>query len=188
MTQPELALADAVSQFDSGDGNGCCCDGLEAVHGPASSLDGPMVLLDFIVELLAGSDLDLAPEESLTAQQPEGSPARDVAVECDLPGTAAEVGGHGFAKEGLSGGNTPVGAEQEIDRLALPIDRAILVKPFPTNLDLRFIDPPGTASRSAPSVPALLKYRDETLDPAPDRRGIEIQTAVGHHLGKITQP
>jgi hypothetical protein len=99
VAQAELVFPDLVSQFDAGDGDRCCRDGLEAVHGQASSLDGSVILLDDVVQILAGSNLDVAPEESLTAQQPECPPAWDVSIECNSAGTATVVGCHGFSEK-----------------------------------------------------------------------------------------
>jgi hypothetical protein len=38
VAEAELVFPDLVSQFDTGNGYRCSCNGLEAVHGGASSL------------------------------------------------------------------------------------------------------------------------------------------------------
>jgi hypothetical protein len=116
VAQAELVFPDLVSQFDAGDGDRCCRDGLEAVHGQASSLDGSVILLDDVVQILAGSNLDVAPKEGFTTQQPERPSARDMPIERDFAGTATVVGCHGFSEEGLGSSDTPVWPEQEVDR------------------------------------------------------------------------
>lgn len=56
-TQSELSLPNAVGELDSGNRHGSPVERLQAVHGRAASLDGTMILLDDIVEVLAGAYL-----------------------------------------------------------------------------------------------------------------------------------
>ena len=137
VTQAELVFPDSVSQFDAGDGHGCCRDGLEAVHGQVSSLDGSVILLDDVVQVLAGSNHDVAPEERFTAQQPESPPARDVPIERDLARTVALVCRDSLAEEGLDSGDSAVWAEQEVDGVTLLVDRPIQVEPRAPDLHIR---------------------------------------------------
>jgi hypothetical protein len=67
-TQPELTLPDSVSQFDASDRHARCRHGLEAVHSQASSLDGPTILLNDVVQVAVGSNLDVTPEQGFAAQ------------------------------------------------------------------------------------------------------------------------
>jgi hypothetical protein len=89
VTQAELVFADSMGEFEASNGHGCCRDGFEAVHGKTSPLDGSVILFDDVVQILAGSNLNVAPKEGLMAKQPERPSARDVPIERYLPGAAA---------------------------------------------------------------------------------------------------
>jgi hypothetical protein len=59
-----------------------------------------------------------------------------------------------LAKECLCGRNSTVAAEQEIDGLAMLVDRAVKVVPLRSDGDVRLIDSPRRANGSRESVPA----------------------------------
>lgn len=51
--QQVLRFSNAMGEFDSGKGDGRRTKGFESQHRSASLLDGPMILLDYIVEVSA---------------------------------------------------------------------------------------------------------------------------------------
>lgn len=53
-----LSFHDHVHQFDAGQKDPGAAKCLESQHGPCSSLDRPMVLLDQIIEIFRLADLD----------------------------------------------------------------------------------------------------------------------------------
>jgi len=55
----ELALLDHVHRLDAGDQRTCAAKVLEPEHGPHDSLDGPVILLDEVVEVLRLTHLDV---------------------------------------------------------------------------------------------------------------------------------
>ena len=136
-------VLDLVGQLDTGDSCGCCRRGLEAVHRGTSSLDGSVVLLDDIVQVLTGSNLDVAPEGGLATQQPKRPSARNVTIERHFAGTVAKVGRHSLAEESLGRSDAAVWSEQEVDRPTLPVDSPVQVEPFAPDLHVCLVDAPG---------------------------------------------
>jgi hypothetical protein len=61
MTETELPLSNGMGQFNASDGVRRSSKGLEAGHGSNSSLDGPVISLDHVVEVLVASDEHVAP-------------------------------------------------------------------------------------------------------------------------------
>src|ERR1022692_4514872 len=77
----ELPLANSMDKLDAGDRDGCVRERLEPSHRRTASLDGSMILLDDVVQVLARAHFDVAPTRMFTPQQPQRAPARHVAVE-----------------------------------------------------------------------------------------------------------
>ena len=91
-----------------------------------------MVLLDDVVEVLAGSDFHAAPDRMLSPQSPQSAPTRHMAIDGDLP-RSTWVRSECSAEERLGCGDAAVGPQQEIDRLALLVDGALQVVPAASN-------------------------------------------------------
>ena len=64
-SQIELALANAMHQFDAGDRCHSISEPLEAEHHVRSELDVSMVLLNHIVQILRGSDLRVFGQQAI---------------------------------------------------------------------------------------------------------------------------
>src|SRR6188768_850866 len=87
-----LSLANAVSQFDAGDGGRCTGKRLNLGHGRAPSLDGPVILFDHVVQVLVRADEHVTPARVLAAQAPQLAAAWPVAIQCDLSWKAWQRG------------------------------------------------------------------------------------------------
>jgi len=136
--------------------------------------------------IFAGPHFDVTPARMLSAQQPQCAPTRHMTVESHLAWDAWSVRRERLAKECLCGRNSTVAAEQEIDGLAMLVDRAVKVVPLRSDGDVCLIDSPRRANGSRESVPALLELRNVTSDPPKDRRMRDFDAALGHHLHKIS--
>src|SRR3954454_15257882 len=113
------------------------------------------------------------------------------------PGIAREPVGHdtawiagvvpakGAAEEALGRLLVPLGAEQEVDRLAGAVDRPVEVAPLATDPHVSLVDVPWPAAR--PQVPAhpLLELRGEALDPAVHGGVVDRHAAVGEHALEV---
>lgn len=58
----------AMRQLDSGNGDGCIVERLEAGHRSAAPFDRAMVLLN-IIEILAAPDVDVSPPRIFPSKQ-----------------------------------------------------------------------------------------------------------------------
>ena len=74
-----------MSQLDSRKRDRRVVDGFEPHHGCTASLDRTVVLLDDVVEVLAGSNFHFAPDWMLSPQAPQRAPTRHVTIDGDLP-------------------------------------------------------------------------------------------------------
>jgi hypothetical protein len=121
-----------MSQLDARKSDRRVVKRFEPRHGCTASLDCPMVLLDDVVEVLAGSNFYVAPERMLSAQSPQSAPTRHVAVEGNFA-RSAWMRRKCFAEEHLRCGGPTVASQQEVDGLALLVDGAGQVVPAATN-------------------------------------------------------
>ena len=88
--------------------------------------DLKMILLDDVVQVLAGARFDMSPSVVLHAKFPQCRAAGSVPAEGDGTREAMAVRGQCFAKERLWGRAAAVLTQHEIDGLTILIDRAIL--------------------------------------------------------------
>src|SRR5450755_1438625 len=158
----ELSLANAMCQLNSGNGDGRIRERLEPSHRRTASLDRPMILLDDVVQIFAGPHFDVTPARMLSAQQPQCAPTRHMTVESHFAWDACSVRRERLAKECLCGRNSTVAAAQEIDGLALLVDRSIEIVPLGFDRNVR-------VSRPGDSHPQPLGARDRRR--AASRRG-----------------
>jgi len=68
----------------------------------------------------------------------------------------------------LGGCDIPLGLEQEIDGLALFVDRSIDVGPAAFDLHVGFVDAPRGAGSAGEAVPALFEFGDVARYPTHD--------------------
>src|SRR5882672_11084594 len=140
-----------MSQLDSRKRDRSILERLEPDHRCTASLDRPVVLLDGVVEVLAGSNFHVAPERVFSSQSPQSAPTRHVAVEGNFAWTA-RMRSKCLAEKRLCCGDAAVGSQQEIDGLALLVDGAIQVVPAAMNGDVSLIHTPRSADRSSETV------------------------------------
>jgi hypothetical protein len=107
-----------MGELDAGDRDGRVRKRLEPGHRGAASLDGAMVLLDEVVEILVRPDLHVTPAGALASHQPQRSPTWQMAIERDLPRDTWESRGESLAKEGLRDRYAAIAAKQKVDGLA----------------------------------------------------------------------
>jgi hypothetical protein len=73
-------------------------------------------------------------------------------------------------------------SQQEVDRPALLVDGAKQPLPLSVHPDARLVDPPGAAGVALVPADLLLQPRGVVLSPPPDRRVIDRNAALRHHL------
>src|SRR5450631_3654354 len=182
----ELSLANAMCQLNSGNGNGRIRERFEPGHRRAASLDGAVVLLDEVVEVLVCTHLHVPPARMLASQQPQCAPTRHMTVERHFSRDTRQVRRECLAKERLCGGDTAVPAQQEVDGLAVLVDGAIKVVPFGFDRDVRLVHSPRCADGLGESAPPLLELRDVPGHPSQDRRMCDLDATLCHHLDQVS--
>ncbi len=100
-----------------------------------------MILLNHVIQVLAGPDERLSGQDALDLQYGDGLMGRLTAVECDLPRSL--MISDRLLEEAYGSRFIPILAQQEIDCLTLLIDRAVEIAPLTLHFDIGFIDSPG---------------------------------------------
>src|SRR5215470_19374025 len=104
-------------------------------------LHHPMILLNHVVQVLAGPDERLSGQYAFGLQFRDRLMGRLAAVECDL--IRDLVIADRFPEKAYRSCFIPVLTQQKIDRLALLIYRAVEIAPLTLHFDIGFIDSPG---------------------------------------------
>jgi hypothetical protein len=97
----------------------------------------------------------------------------------DLPRVAGVPAGERLAQEAPGGRLVPLGAEQEVDRLAGAVDRPVQVAPLPVDPHVGLVHVPRPAARPEMPPHPLLELGGEALDPAVHGRVVDLDAAVG---------
>src|SRR5262245_66650199 len=100
-----------------------------------------MVLLNQVIQVLAGPDERLSGQDALGLQFGDGLMGRPTAIECDLLWDLMIT--DRLLEEAYSGRFISILSQQEIDSLTLFIDRAVEIAPLTLHFDIGFIDSPG---------------------------------------------
>ena len=100
-----------------------------------------MILLNHVIQVLAGPDERLSGQDALGLQFGDGLMGRLTAVERDLLRSLMTF--DRFLEEAYGGRFISILTQQEIDSLALLIDRTVEIAPLTLHFDIGFIDSPG---------------------------------------------
>jgi hypothetical protein len=100
-----------------------------------------MILLNQVIQVLAGPDERLSGQDAFGLQFGDGLMGRLTAVERDL--LRDFVITCRFPEEAYGSRLIPILTQQEIYSLALLIDRAVEIAPLTLHFDIGFIDSPG---------------------------------------------
>jgi hypothetical protein len=149
-----------MRQLDSRKRDRSILERLEAHHRCTPSLDRPMVLLDDVVEVLAGSHFHVAPDWMLTPQSPQRALTRHVTVKGNVARTA-RMRSECLAEERLCRGDAAVGSQQEVDRLAPLVDGAVQVVPTTADRDIGLVHAPRSADGSSETAVSCLASTKE---------------------------
>ena len=181
----ELPLADPVSQLEAGERRRRGEERFETLQGPTPRFDAAMVLLDDVVQVLVRANAHIAPLQMLPSKPPQCGATRHVTIERDGAREALAVRVERLAKEGLGCSDSAVAAQQEVDGLAVLVNRPILVVPLSPNADVRLVGSPRPTDAATESVPVLLKFRHESKGPSKDCRVHYADAPLGHHLHQV---
>jgi hypothetical protein len=100
-----------------------------------------VILLNHVIQVLAGPDERLSGQDALGLQFGDGLMGRPTAIECDL--LRGLIITDRLLEEAYGGRFISILTQQEIDSLALLIDRTVEIAPLTLHFDIGFIDSPG---------------------------------------------
>src|SRR3954447_26015289 len=156
-----LSLGQPRHCFDAGQRPLRRPEALKAEHGPGQALDPAVVLLDRVVEPAPPPVPGEAPQLAFLLHLAQRAGIALEAVGDDLARVAGVLPAEGTLEEALCCLLVPLGAEQEVDRLARPVDCAVQVAPLPADPDVSLINVPRPAARTQVAAHSLLELRGE---------------------------
>ena len=172
-----------MHDFDAAKKSPGAAKSLEPQHGSGAPLDCPMVLLDAVVEIFGLADLDRRLTISI-----DGFERGEI-------GTAF-VDGHRLGDAILSDrflkvtpgcSLVPMGAQQEVDGVAVLVDGPVEIFPVALDADVCLIHSPALSNWQLATAKRFLQYRQQLERPAMDGRMIDRRPTFGHHFFKMTQ-
>jgi hypothetical protein len=177
----DLAHADRVDQLDAGEHGAGGLKRFEVEHRPGHPLNGAVILLDNVVQIL-----NLAHQDRHVAAGVDRIHGRLVSaalVHRDLVWIA--VHSHGLVEEALRSSYVALRRQQEIDGFALLVDGAVEVFPGTLDRDVRLIHAPATADRALVFAGHFLDQRQEADRPSINRRMVDRHAALLHYLLEV---
>ena len=122
----KLPFLDHVHSLNTSQQNARTTERLEAKHGPDDALDGPMILLDDVVQILHLTQFNRRAGISLNGLN--GSRVGGTLVDGDLVGQAVLT--DGAFQEAARCSQIAFGRKHEVDSGAVTVDGAIEILPF----------------------------------------------------------
>src|SRR3954465_13613520 len=156
-----LSLGQHRHGLDPGQGAPRRPEARKAEHRPGPALHAAVILLDPVVEPAAAAVAGEAPELTLPLHLAQRAGVALEPIGHDGARLAGIAPAKRLAKEALGRLLVPLGAEQEVDRLAGAVDRPIEVAPLPADPDVGFVDVPRPAARPEVAADPLLELRSE---------------------------
>lgn len=158
-----------MHQLDAGNDGGGIAEPFEPEHDIDSGLDVSMILLDHVVEVLGGSKLGVARQQSIALHFSHRSMGGGITVQSNgFWGTA--LARDCLPEEGLGCRYVSLGTEPEINGPPGPIYGPVQVPPLASNFHVSLIDPPRLTRREPKTIPALDELRSIMLYPSQNRR------------------
>jgi len=90
-----------------------------------------------------------------------------------------------LAQEAVCRARVTAVQQHEVDQPAMLVDGAEQVLPLSTDLDIGFVHSPGVRTVALIPADALFALRRVTLHPPEDCRGVDLNSALLHHLREI---
>jgi hypothetical protein len=176
--QHELAFANHMHQFDAGQDRAGRSKRLETEHRPRDAFDRAVILLDNVVEVfdLPNPDRYVAFLVQLLQRCLVGAALvhRYLVRHSVVP--------YGLLEEAPSGGCITLGSQQEVDRLALLVDRSIQILPGAVAPDVCLIHPPTGTDGVLVLSKGFFQQWQKPDRPAIDRRMVDQHATLLHHL------
>src|SRR5271165_3728087 len=140
-----------------------------------TALDRPMILFEYIVEILHRSMSTVLLQSALGFELHNRRRVSGVLVGVDDPRLQAVRTSQGFGQKALGSCCVPFGREQEVDRRTGGVHRAIQIYPLAFDPDVRLVDTPRVVGRFESRAQTSSHFRGITLYPSPNRDMIGVQ-------------
>jgi hypothetical protein len=157
---------------------------LKSQHRITPLLHLPVILLNQVIQVLAGPDERLSGQDAFGLQFGDGLMGRPTAIECDLLRDLMTAD-RCFLEEAYGGRFISPLTQQEIDSLTLLVDRAVEIAPLTLHFDIGFIDSPGCADRARVVLPFFLEGGNEALDPSQNGGMYDRDAALRHQIAHV---
>jgi hypothetical protein len=167
-----------VHGLDAGDDLDGRPEGLEPHHRPSSPLDGSVILLDDVVQVLALPKLDV--RAAVGHQCAHGGRIGAALVDGDLLGHIVQV--DRALEEAARSGHVTVGGQEEVHRLAELVDRAVQILPLTAYQHIGLVDSPGLPTGSLRRRARRRQHRQHLQRPAVNGCVVDQNATLGHHL------
>src|SRR3954471_6635938 len=142
-----LSLGQHRHGLDPGQGAPRRPEALEVEHRPGPALNAAVILLDQVVEPAAAAMAGEAPQLALPLHLAQRAGVAREPVGHDSAWMAGVAPAKRPAEEALGRLLVPLGAGQEVDRLAGAVDGTVEVAPLTVDPDISFVDVPRPAAR-----------------------------------------
>src|ERR1035437_2352892 len=184
---PRLPLPDHVHRLVSLNRSPGCLELTKALLGLHASFDRSMILLQDVVQVLDRSMSAAAAQGSFLFHCCNRRAVEAGLISIDDAGLGVRWIAEGLAKQAFGRRRIAQRRQQEVDSGTGGIDGPIEVTPTALHSNIRLIAPPGFVGRLEMTAQPLLQFGTVTLNPAPDRRVIGLQTALGEQLFDIAE-
>ena len=149
-------------------------ESLWAAHRLQPSLESPMVTFQRIVRVLLG---DVNSRRQEFSDDRSKSRGRSVVTSSGSSWTAEHSD-----KEPSCGGDIPPGRHQNVDDLAVRVDRPVYVSPHTSDLHIRVVDEPADTGCVSLRADGLDGQTGEVLDPAVQRDMVDLDSTPREQL------
>jgi hypothetical protein len=157
----------------------------EAKPWSRQPFDPAVILLDDVVQVFALPQPREAPEFARSLHVRRGTRIGRVPVHCDRVRVDGMRLGQRLATEPLRRSGIPPRRQQEVDRLAQTIDRAIQVGLNALDLDIGLIHSPGSSAQAQMTPDPLLQFGSIGLLPTEQGGVIHRDATVGQHRRQL---
>jgi hypothetical protein len=168
--------------LDAPQNDACATKALEAHHWAGSTFDGPVILFDNVVQILFLADLDRRFPSGVDRLQ--GSQILSALIDRYGLGVAILVNCFFEISPGRS--LVPSGSKQKINGVYRLVDSPVEIPPLTPDPNVGLVHPPALADRPFAPSKRLLQDRQQLERPTMNRRMIDRNPALGHHLLKMT--
>ena len=146
------------------------------------AFDGPVILFQYIVEILHRSVLAVLLQNILVFELHNRRRVSGMLVGVDDARHGMGLPSQHFGQKAFCCGRVLLGREEKVEGRAGRNHRTIQVAPLALDPDVRLVHPPTVIGRFEPRAQAPIDFRGVTLNPPPNGDVIGAQVSFGEQL------